>query len=181
MRRYVLLALVFVSCPSASQAEISLENDLRRGACVETTDAGSPVKLCRTENGTLRVEPISENDRDDKDATPKRTKTSGSVQRPHSSKGLSTGVRVFIGALLLDVLLVRHPFMMWYRKRRWVVRGRDSVDVLYGHLGSRLKFELLILWASVFVFFVLLGTLDAAGVLSMQDLLQLPPSPHGSP
>jgi hypothetical protein len=179
--RFVLFALFLMFYPGASQAEIALSQDVRPGECVKTTDAGSPVKLCRTKKGTLRVEPIAEDGSSPEGDSASPARATGSNLKQTSPKKLSTGVRMFLGALMLDFLVVRHPFMMWYRKRRWVVRGRDSVDVFYGHMGSRVKFEILILWASLFVFLILLAALDAAGILSVQDVLQLPASPHGSP
>ncbi|MDP9127481.1 MAG: hypothetical protein M3N08_04375 [Pseudomonadota bacterium] len=64
-------------------------------------------------------------------------------------------------AIVLDLLIVRRPFMSWYRRQRLFISGKNSVDILGKHIGNRLTFEAFIFILSFALVFFLAVYLKA--------------------
>jgi len=62
-------------------------------------------------------------------------------------------IDVLVVSILLDLLIVRRPFMAWYRRQLLFMRGSNSVDILFKQIGNRLFFEAFIFGLTYFLVF----------------------------
>jgi hypothetical protein len=63
-------------------------------------------------------------------------------------------VLMLVAAGLLDLLIVRRPFMAWYRRQVLFIRGANSVDILFKQILNRAVFEAFIFFLSFALVYV---------------------------